>query len=130
MDKPFFIFNKLGIPTYAVFDSDANSKEKRSRTNRLLQQIAGVEKPVEYPFGCFSYYAAFEVNLEGYIEKICGDGWEQTFKEVADDMELDILDVCKTPQAVNRVVTKLRDVGADFPMFREIVEKVDQLTAW
>ncbi|GGO59482.1 Predicted ATP-dependent endonuclease of the OLD family, contains P-loop ATPase and TOPRIM domains [Roseovarius pacificus] len=130
MDKPFYIFNKLGIPTYAVFDSDANSGDKKPGTNRLLQLIAGIEEPINYPSGCFARCAAFERNLEGYTKQICGDQWQQTFQEIADDMDLHVSDVCKTPQAVNRVVENLRAAGTKFPMFEDIVVKVDELIAW
>lgn len=129
MDKPFYIFNKLGIPTYAVFDSDANSGDKNPVANRLLQSIAGVDNPTDYPHGCFDHFAAFERNLEGYTKHVTGDAWQETFQTVANDLELHLKDICKTPQAVNEVVTRLRKNGADFLMFDEIIQKVDQLNA-
>ena len=129
MDKPFYIFNKLGIPTYAVFDSDANSGEKKPAANRLLQSIAGVDDPTDYPHGCFDHFAAFERNLEGYTKHVTGDAWQETFQAVADDLELHLADICKTPQAVNSVVAKLRDDGAEFLMFDEIIDRVDQMVA-
>lgn len=130
MDKPFYIFNKLGIPTYAVFDSDANSGDKKPGANRLLQAVAGIKDPTDFPYGCFERCAAFENNLEAYTKQICGAQWQQTFQEIADDMGLHLSDVCKTPLAVNRVVGKLRGAGTAFPMFDDIVGKVDQLAAW
>lgn len=130
MDKPFFIFNKLGIPTYAVFDSDANSRDKKPIANKLIQTIAGIENPIDFPSGCFARYAAFESNLEGYTKLVCGDQWETTFQAVADDMGLHLSDVCKTPQAVYRVVEELRVGGTKFSMFDQIVNKVDELVAW
>ena len=130
MDKPFFIFNKLGIPTYAVFDSDANSRDKKPIANKLIQTIAGIENPIDFPSGCFARYAAFESNLEGYTKQVCGDQWETTFQAVADDMGLHLSDVCKTPQAVYRVVEELRVGGIKFSMFDQIVKKVDELLAW
>ncbi len=129
MDKPFYIFNKLGIPTYAVFDSDANSNVKKPDTNRLLQLIAGVDDPTDFPHGCFNHFAAFERNLEGYTKQVTGGAWQETFQAVAEDLELHLTDICKTPQAVNSVVAKLREDGAEFLMFDEIIEKVDQLNA-
>lgn len=129
MDKPFYIFKKLGIPTYAVFDSDANSTNQKPATNKLLQSIAGVMEPTDHPNGCFDYFAAFEQNLEGYIRKVTGNAWEKTFKTVAEELELQVTDICKTPHAVNRVVETLRKNGNEFNMFDEIVKKVDQLNA-
>ncbi len=129
MDKPFYIFNKLGIPTYAVFDSDANGGDKKPAANRLLQSIAGVDDPTDYPDGCFDHFAAFEQNLERYTKLVTGEAWQETFQAVADELELHLTDICKTPHAVNKVVKTLRDRGAKFHMFDEIIEKVDQLKA-
>nr|WP_321443139.1 AAA family ATPase [uncultured Cohaesibacter sp.] len=130
MDKPFYIFNKLGIPTYAVFDSDASTKGKKARTstNKLLQKIAEAKEPVDFPCGSFERFAAFEMNLEAYTKQICGDEFDKTFQSVADDLEMDISDVCKTPQAVCKVVDGLREQGTAFPLFEEIVGHVDGLT--
>ena len=128
MDKPFYIFNKLGIPTYAVFDSDANSKDKKTIVNCLLQRIAGIAEPKDFPSGCFDSFAAFETSLEGYTKQVCGDQWENAFKEVADDLGLHISDICKTPEAISRVVDLLKEQGKEFPMFDDIVAKVDAIT--
>ena len=127
MDKPFFIFNKLGIPTYAVFDSDAGRQKKKPEANKLLQLIAGIEEPEDYPDGCTKHYAAFGQNLEQYTKHLCGDSWDKTFQMVADELGLDLSDICKTPQAVSRVVDLLRAEGGQFDMFEEIVDRVDAL---
>lgn len=129
MDKPFYIFNKLGIPTYAVFDSDATAgrKKQKPRANLMLQKIAGVEEPVDFPGGCFANFAAFEQHLEGYLKEVSGSSWKEEFEKVSADLGLDVGDICKTPQAVSRVVAELRAQGANFSMFDEIVERVDRL---
>jgi putative ATP-dependent endonuclease of OLD family len=129
MDKPFYIFNKLGIPTYAVFDSDANSGDKKPAANRLLQAIAGVDAPSDYPEGCFDNFAAFERNLEQYSKVVAGEAWAEKFNAVAEEFELHTSDICKTPHAVNWVVSQLRGEGFEFRMFDEIIEKVDQMNA-
>lgn len=66
LDKPFYIFGKLGIPTFAVFDSDARKGQgnRRIPCNHILQKIAGVEAPEDLPSGCFDRFAAFEGNIE------------------------------------------------------------------
>lgn len=130
MDKPFYIFNKLGIPTYAVFDSDANGKQKRHAANILLQSIAGAANPVEYPAGCFDRLAAFEYNLEGYMKQVCGEKWEEIFKSVAESLELDVADVSKTPHAVCQVAEVLRQSGMHFAMLEEVVHRVDACVAF
>lgn len=128
MDKPFYIFNKLGIPTYAVFDSDTNSADKKPRANRMLQSVAGIEEPIDFPDGCTERFAAFEQNLEKYLKSVCGDQWENTFQSIAQEYGLDISDISKTPLAVSEVVSRLRGEGTEFPLFTEVLERVDALT--
>lgn len=129
MDKPFYIFRKLGIPTYAVFDSDENSADKKARVNHYLQTIAGVEETAEFPDGCFDQFAAFGNNLESYLKGVCGDAWQASFEEVAEEFGLHISDICKTPLAVGQVVSRLREKGVDFAMLDELVGKIDELSA-
>lgn len=127
MDKPFYIFNKLGIPTYAVFDSDLNSKDKKTAANRNLQNIGGAGEPEDFPSGCFERFAAFEYNLEEYTRRVCGDKWEEVFSEVADNLGLHVADVCKTPEALAEVVKRLQDSGAEFEMFDKVIAAVDEM---
>ena len=128
MDKPFFIFSALGIPTYAVFDSDIDNGERKVPVNKLLQSIAGIAEPEDFPSGAFERFAAFERSLEGYTREVCGEDWQATFRTVADELGLDISDICKTPLAVAKVVEILRNEGTVFPLFKEVVNKVDALT--
>ena len=129
MDKPLYIFNKLGIPTYAVFDSDATvgKKKQKPKSNLILQKVAGMKDPAEFPHGCFPNFTAFEQHLEGYLKEVSGSAWEEQFDKVSIDLGLDISDICKTPQAVSRVVEVLRGNGAKFDMFDQIVERIDGL---
>ena len=126
MDKPFYIFNQLGIPTFAVFDSDLNSNDKKIWANTIIQQIAGVENPVEYPSGCFDRFAAFEKNLEKYLKERCGDEFEGEFAALSEQFGLPVSEICKTPAAVAIVVKSMQEKGKTFPMFDQIIDKVDQ----
>lgn len=127
MDKPFYIFDKLGIPSFAVFDSDINSNEKRTRANKLLQRIAGIAQPVDFPDGCFDRFCAFGTNLEGYAKEVCGDEWLAAFSEVADEFGLEIGDICKTPQAIEKVFVSMMAKGYLFARVDELISRVDAL---
>lgn len=127
MDKPLYIFNRLGIPAYAVFDSDANSANKKTKVNKYIQAICGVTEPEEFPDGCFERFAAFDTNLEKYLKDSCGELYEQTFDEVAGEFGLHKDDVCKTPFAILQVVSRLRAHGKAFEKFDQIIGMVDQL---
>jgi putative ATP-dependent endonuclease of OLD family len=127
MDKPFYIFNKLGIPAFAVFDSDRNKRDQRTRINILLQRIANVADPEEFPDGCFEKFCSFSNDLEDYAKAICGDQWLVSFKSVADEFGLEIGDICKTPHAIERVFCQMRQNGHNFALLDEVIAKVDAL---
>ncbi len=130
MDKPLYVFSQLGIPTYPIFDSDflKSERKRKPETNRLLQQIAGVEEPQDFPDGVFPEFSAFHGNLEKYIRGQIGeDQYERKFADVCDDLGLSIEDLCKTPLAVMNLVEAARAEGTTFPYFDQIVEAVDKL---
>ncbi|GLS86818.1 ATP-dependent endonuclease [Cypionkella aquatica] len=129
LDKPFYIFGKLGIPTFAVFDSDARRNEgnRRIPCNHLLQKIANVDAPVDLPSGCFDRFAAFEGNIEVYLKGAAGGLWEQEFVALAAAFGLDVDDLCKTPVAIAAVCQRCREAGKDLGMFDAIIAAVDQL---
>ena len=129
LDKPFYIFGKLGIPTFAVFDSDARRKEDKRRIscNRVLQTIAGIADPIDLPSGCFDRFASFEGNVEVYLKAVAGDKWEHEFLALADEYGLDGDDLCKTPVAIAEVCQRCRAAVKDLGMFDEIISAVDRL---
>ncbi len=92
IDKPFYIFSQLGIPTYMIFDSDDDGKQdpRDARKNHQLQVVAGVDDPVDFPNGTFPRYSAFEDKLETYLRRQSEDHYNKIFSEIADFYGLDI----------------------------------------
>ena len=129
LDKPFYIFGKLGIPTFVVFDSDARRKEENRRLscNQVLQSIAGITEPVDLPSGCFDRFAAFEGNVERYLKAVAGEMWEREIIALAAEYGLDSEDLCKTPIVMAEACKRCRDAGKDLSMFSEIIAAVDRL---
>jgi len=130
MDKPFYIFNRLRIPTYLVFDSDANKREKKINTNILLQKLAGVENPLDFPDGVFDAFCSFGVNLEGYLKAEAGVRWQEEIQSYKDEYGFDADDICKTPAVVAAICAKLRRENLTLNRFDQIIEKVDKLQPW
>lgn len=129
MDKPLFIFNRLGIPTYAVFDSDFTKKKNKQKpeTNLLLQKICGIIEPVEFPNGCFDRFSAYEQDLEAYLKATCGELWEAQLDELALEYGLGASDLCKTPLAVQEICRRCYHSGIELQHFKDIIDFVDRL---
>jgi predicted ATP-dependent endonuclease of OLD family len=130
MDKPFYIFNMLGIPTYLIFDSDAKKNEKKVNSNFLLQKLAGVELPLDFPDGVFDAFCSFGQNLEGYLKAEAGVRWEEEAQVYKDEYGFVAEDICKTPAVVAEICAKLRNEGITLDRFNGIIEKVDKLMPW
>lgn len=127
IDKPFFIFSQLGIPVFALFDNDRNTGDKAKKTNRLIQRVAGVADPVDFPAGCGAKICAFEGKLEKYLREQAAGSYDKVFQEIADFYGLDVKDISKTPHAVSEVVVRCQEAGQVFPLFDDVVNAVDHL---
>lgn len=127
MDKPFYIFNKLGIPTFCIFDSDANKPPKKQKPapNLLLQKIACADHPVEFPDGVFANFAAYENNLETYLKSVLEDGFEEDFDALSEEYGLPKSDILKTPMALTHVFARALEEGKVFEKLDSIVKAVD-----
>lgn len=74
IDKPLLIFRDLGIPTYAIWDSDysmqnsAEKKKKHKKINIYLQKLLNVSDIQEWPNIIKSDYACFEHTLETTLQ--------------------------------------------------------------
>ncbi len=132
MDKPFFIFKRLGIPTYVIFDSDVNEdkeKDKKPNANKCLQYISGVakEKLEDYPDGVYDEYSAFEYNLNAYLIDVAGEKlFDNAFTEIGERYGLKQEDISKTPDAIKEcleIIVKEKEVT----FIKEVMEKVDAL---
>lgn len=136
LDKPYFIFSKLGIPTYVIFDNDRPIDEakltpqkiqSRIKKNKSPQKVLGVEELVDWPVGCHKDFYAFDHDLEAYLKTILGDLYDSLFDEISAFWELSRDDIKKTPAALSGLFLKAKELDYTFPIFDEIIEKVDAL---
>lgn len=128
MDKPLYIFRKLGIPVYIVFDSDSNkAADQRINANRLLQSIIGVEKPLDFPDGVFDHFASFGSNLEGYFKSVAGEKWSDQLEIFKAEYGLEKDDICKTPNVISAICANLAKEGKSFDRLNQIIGRVDAL---
>lgn len=130
MDKPLYLFSSLGIPTYPVFDSDLKKtkKNQKPQCNVLLQRVAGVEHPEDFPAGASEKICAFEGNLELYLKECIGEKkYEKMFDSICEDFGIGYEDLCKTPLAVSKLVSVAQSEGTVFQQLEDLIEAVDNL---
>ena len=127
MDKPAFIFRKLGIPTHIVFDNDAGKPAGERKPNQLLQRICGVENPIEFPVGANSDYTAVQGDLESYLQARLGAKYNELFEQVVFEFGLNYAEIKKTPAALATLFRKAQEAGISFPLFDEILANTDNL---
>jgi predicted ATPase len=152
LDRPFIVFSELGIPTYAIWDSDfkenipdpplgleekeldaclkgkAKRQQQRAnaiRINKKYCAMLGVE-PEEYPDGVFDHHAAHRVDLETTIKEALGpDLFDAAIQEATETFDYaDNRDVLKSPAAMEQVLRRARDNGKPVAFPRLVLDKV------
>lgn len=77
LDRFYRLYNELGIPTYIIFDGDANNnnkKDKNAELNRALQELLGESSPKDFPDTIItSRYAVFKDKYESTLREIIPD---------------------------------------------------------
>ena len=63
IDRPLVIFRQLGIPTYAVWDSDQGEADAKPEDNHRLLRLHGLDV-TDWPSGVFTTCACFAAKLE------------------------------------------------------------------
>jgi hypothetical protein len=77
LDKPWAVFTSIGIPVYAIWDSDkgnAKNAEASIRANKHLLRLVGAPQvDVDYPEAITDKYACFSDKLETTLKAEIGD---------------------------------------------------------
>jgi len=126
LDKPYYIFSNLDIPTYLIFDNDC-PQEDHIKKNHLLQKLCGISEPQDFPVICNNQFCSLDVNLESYLKECLVDEFNYFYEMVAKQHGLDRSDINKTPLAITTLFTQAENKGFTFPIFDQIIEKVDAL---
>jgi putative ATP-dependent endonuclease of OLD family len=133
LDKPAYIFNALGVPTYVILDNDSMSAQDKAAEiyyNKFLQRVLGVseDKAVDWPAGVFERWAAWDGNIEDYISTTCGaDRYEKVKSQMMIDFEVDSEDCVKSPVIAAAMLTNFVAQGIKFDNLNKIIEMVDRL---
>ncbi len=130
LDKPLAIFRRLGIPTYVIFDGDANSNNRGEiGRNRLLLRLLGATVE-DYPATSHSpTYAVMRENCERVLKSALPEGIYDTFAGAV-AMELGYsgaAQAMKNVDCASLFVTRIYEAGHTLQVIEGIVERISAL---
>lgn len=127
LDRPFLIFQELGIPVYVIWDCDKSKQEKNSKNLTLLRiadpisdyQIASAETRVSKKFACF------EENLETTLkEDITEEIYEKCFNLICAENDIVRQDALKNPKIMKFFLEKAIENGRKSKTLEDIVRAI------
>lgn len=133
LDRPVIVFRGLEIPTYFVFDGDAetNAPEQAKKPNRRYLSLARAEV-VDFPETMIEAdWAVFHCDIEGEMKKALGT---QEYKVIRDETAKDLgyedySRVEKNAEGMARLIKKIYDAELKVPVLEQIVERVTNMRA-
>jgi len=135
IDRPVVIFRGLGIPTYFIFDGDAQLKgkpdggqEAKKRNHRYLRLANAKEE--DFPNTCImDSWSVFQENIEGEIRAALGkDIYGEIQKKVALELGYDDCErACKNIEGASRLIELIYERGHRIPVLEDIIERITRL---
>jgi len=131
LDRVHVVFTGFGIPTYLVFDADADDaghREQHARLNRILLRLADAEPDDFPPTQCRETFTVFETKLEDELRAVAGTDWEALLTLCSEAAGLPLgRDVLKTSYGCRDFMTRIRDRLQPETVFVQLVDRVSAL---
>lgn len=132
LDKPYLIFQELGIPVYMIWDCDQGGSDFRPEQNRVLQRIAGVPEVeimdsctrIERNFTCFT--KNIEDMMKGEIEETL---WNSLLDGIGQEYGVSRKDAQKIPTLMTELLRRASEKGAKSSTLQRIIENIYSLKA-
>ncbi len=130
IDRPMVIFRNLGIPLYAVWDSDYGTDGARPEVNRYLLRLMRAEED-DWPSCVEDEYACFRSNLEVTVREEIGPvDFDRIVTDIQDDFGVSRRHrALKMPMVMQRVIQIAGEQGKSSPTLEGIVTRLQALKA-
>jgi hypothetical protein len=131
LDRAYVVFSGFGIPTYLVFDADADDtgqRERHARINRILLGLAGAS-PEDFPATqCQEGAAVFADRLESDLRAVAGAEWEQLLGLCSEAAGLPLgRDVLKTSYGCRDFISRIQDKLGPDSVFNQLLDRIGSL---
>jgi putative ATP-dependent endonuclease of OLD family len=131
LDRAQVVFAGFGIPTYLVFDADAEDtghRDQHARVNRILLGLAGGE-PDDFPATHSNAgYTVFANRLETDLRAVAGAEWETLLGQCSEAAGLPLgRDVLKTSYGCRDFVARIRDKLGPDSVFDQLLDRIGSL---
>lgn len=129
LDRPSVIFQKFGIPTFIVWDSDKGTKDAKKEDNHTMLRL--VEESVEdFPSTQVkNTFACFEKNLEATLyDEIGSSDFDTLLNEAQTNFSIqEKKHAIKNPKVISYIVKKAKEQGKSSPTVENIIKKIIEL---
>lgn len=129
LDRPYLIFQELGIPIYIVWDCDCGTKNYKADANLALARLVFPDRVIDAPTECTNIgpsYAHFEVTLEKSIkQEITPTVYDTCLVDACKKFEFEPSnDAQKIPDVMYDLLSKARDEGKSSHSLEELVRAI------
>ncbi len=140
MDRPYVVFQQLGIPVYAVWDGDYGMGETQGvcekcqrpldkkadpRENRRLLRMVGYDE-IDWPELVEDAFACFKTDLETTLQEDIG---QQVFETCLAECQASLgiakrRHAIKNPRVIEAVLLRAQEQGCNSSTLQTIVERI------
>ena len=133
IDRPVIIFRGMSIPTYFLFDGDANSNAQSKanviKKNHRLLNLANASTEDFPETKIESSWAVFNKCMEDEIKKALT---EAIYSDISEKLKKEygyegIKDALKNIEVMSHFIEYVYESGSKIEVFEEIIKKVDDL---
>ncbi|WP_158598508.1 ATP-dependent nuclease [Notoacmeibacter ruber] len=131
LDKPFFAFDKMGIPAFVLWDNDfsekGNDRAQTIKRNRRLMRMIGEEED-DFPSGVFERGAAFRGHIESYLQSEVGlVKYTEIMNRHCTGFDITSKEACKSPVVARAIINEIAAGDAELSMLDEIAISIGKL---
>jgi len=128
LDRPYAIFQSLGIPVYVIWDSDEGGRDAKVEDNHRMLRLLGREiedwpEIIEDNFACFK-----QKLMTTFKNEIGNEFFDAKIKECCDYFAIGRWNqAIKNPMVIQHVIEEGKKQGKSSPTLEKIIMKIMSL---
>ena len=125
LDRPFAIFQSLGIPVYVIWDSDEGGKEAKPEDNHRMLRLLGQEIE-DWPEKVEDNFACFKKKLMSTFQKEMGkEFFDETLTVLCENFNIGRkYQAIKNPLVIQRIIEEGKKQGKKSITLEKIITRI------